>query len=659
MMQESLTNSPLLAGIAITLIHFLWQGVLVALVLKLLLTCISYKKSQIRYALTATAMLANLVLPLITFFIVYDIEYRQATDFVQALPLLDQSFYLERMQASNWYIEWFEYLPSITIFWLGIVIILSVKLLVELYNVNKLPLQGTTAADAALINRFENLSTKIGLSKKVTLLLSHKIDVPMAIGWLKPVVLIPFSMLSGLTPQQLDMLLLHELAHIRRNDYLVNFLQTLVETLLFFHPMVRWVSKQMRNEREYCSDDIAVHHGGNALAYAHTLADTASLCHKHRQHAIPSMAMAASGGDLKQRVVRLLDNQPHCTQTTDSGKWLASFTILLIIVFSFSKYSLTLPVIDLQSGTISLNHSPVELNKSSVTYAPLAFEKVNTNASLANQLIAINSTTEDVSNSPIKTRAISDNDDLISKTVKKNKTNMPTTALTTKPETSLKNTNTKYYDELPIVLNSSSKQNLKQSQRKPKRLSNNVTASTKSMSELAFERTDSKSKTTTFANPYSQQVASLLESPKAANTQLDVNPQARAPKVESIQLVQSAYRKIDSRNVNNFDNNFNSKINNKIEIQRKSSIAKLINSIEPRYPTSAKRKGIELEIMVEFSIDKYGFVKDIQFESKSKVNYFRNAIRTAMEKWRFLPAKENGVAVKSSMSKIFSFSLLK
>jgi TonB family protein len=150
-------------------------------------------------------------------------------------------------------------------------------------------------------------------------------------------------------------------------------------------------------------------------------------------------------------------------------------------------------------------------------------------------------------------------------------------------------------------------------------------------------------------------VASLLESPEAANTQLDVNPQARAPKIESIQLVQSTYRKIDSRNVNNFD----SKINSKIEIQRKSSIAKLINSIEPRYPTSAKRKGIELEIMVEFSIDKYGFVKDIQFESKSKVNYFRNAIRTAMEIWRFLPAKENGVAVKSSMSKIFSFSLLK
>ena len=88
--------------------------------------------------------------------------------------------------------------------------------------------------------------------------------------------------------------------------------------------------------------------------------------------------------------------------------------------------------------------------------------------------------------------------------------------------------------------------------------------------------------------------------------------------------------------------------------------AKLISSVEPKYPSSAKRKGIELEIMVKFNIDKNGLVKDLQFESKSrsKASYFRNTIRNAMEEWRFLPAKKNGQVVESKMSKIFSFSLL-
>ncbi len=655
-MQESLINSPLLAGIAITLIHFLWQGVLVALALKLLLSLISYQKSQIRYGLASVAMLANLLLPFITFFIVYDIEYRQATSFVNALPLLDQNFYLEQRQTNVWYLEWFEYLPSLSIAWLSIVILLSAKVLIELYNVNKLPLQGTINANHALQTRFEGLINKVGITKKVALLLSSKTNVPMAIGWLRPVVLIPISMVSGLTPQQLDMLLLHELAHIRRHDYFVNFLQTLVETLLFFHPAVRWVSKQMRNEREYCSDDIAVQHGGNALAYAHTLADTASLCQKHRHHAIPNMAMAASGGDLKQRVVRLLDNQPHCTQTTDSGKWLASFTILLTIIFGFSKYSLNLPIIDLQSGSISLNHSPIELNKSSVAYAPLALEQANTNSSLARQLIAINS--PGTAQEPLANeQATAVKNDLITQAETKQR---GASTVSSAPTTNIKQTIS--YDELPIVLNSTDEKNVTVQNEKLTKIptianEKTVTAS-KSISDLAFERTDSNnSNNSALDNPYSEQVASLFDEPRS--NPLGTTNTVQENLVDPARLNNDIYSE-NIRQVNeNLSSNYANNLNQNIVIPPKNTLAKLITSIEPRYPSSAKRKGIEIEIMVEFSIDKNGLVKDIQFESKSKVSYFRNAIRNAMEKWRFLPAEKNGVAVESNMSKIFSFSLLK
>jgi bla regulator protein BlaR1 len=649
MIEESLIHSPSLTALAITLIHFLWQGVLIAVVLKALLSLISYQKSQLRYALSSMAMLANLILPIITFFLVYDTDFRQITNFVHAQPLLDRNFNLEKTAANAWYMEWLEYFPLVAMVWFTLVATLALKLIIELYNVNKLPLQGCTAVGIALQKRFDVLLVKVGLSRKVALLLSNKTDIPMAIGWLKPVVLIPFSMLSGLTPQQLDMLLLHELAHIRRHDYLVNFLQTIVEILLFFHPAVNWVSKQMRNEREYCSDDVAVQHGGSSLAYARTLADTASLCEQHRHHTIPNMAMAASGGDLKQRVIRLLDQQQHCTKTADTSKWLASFTILLSIIFLLSKYSLTLPIIDLQSGGISLYDSVTVQNKNSITPTPEAFQQTNANTTLVSHLLAKEHTgirelaaQQKVAHSAQPINKKYKSNEIIAKN---------------RLDALGDNVNSSYYNELPFVpVNTNNKKNVAQHhaelQHETQINQQLDIANKKSISTLAFERTDSKY-VGAEANPYEQQINSLLNEP-----------------------ITSGDTPITPLNQNQFGNNDQQQTDNKFSNTRLSQsqlnksviehqsfktsrvTARLINSAELKYPASAKRKGIELEIMVEFNIDRNGLVKDIQFESKSKVNYFRNTIRNAMEKWRFLPAKENGHAVESTMSKIFSFSLL-
>jgi bla regulator protein BlaR1 len=649
MIEESLIHSPSLAALAITLIHFLWQGVLIAVVLKALLSLISYQKSQLRYALSSMAMLANLILPIITFLLVYDTDFRQVTNFVHAQPLLDQDFYLEKAAANAWYMEWLEYFPLVAMIWFTVVTTLALKLIIELYNVNKLPLQGCTAVDIALQKRFDVLLVKVGLSKKVALLLSNKTDIPMAIGWLKPVVLIPFSMLSGLTPQQLDMLLLHELAHIRRHDYLVNFLQTLVEILLFFHPAVNWVSKQMRNEREYCSDDVAVQYGGSSLAYAHTLADTASLCQQHRHHTIPNMAMAASGGDLKQRVVRLLDQQQHCTKTADTGKWLASFTILLGIIFLLSKYSLTLPIIDLQSGSISLYNSVTVQNKNSITSSPETLQQTNANTTLASRLLVRDLTSANELPAPKK---VANSAQSINKKQKTNEI-----VAKNKLDVLSDNSSSSYYNELPFVrVNPNNKKNVAQhhAELQHETQVNQLPgiASKKSISTLAFERTNSKY-VGAEANPYKQQVNSLLNEPI---TDRDTQITALNRSQFGTNYQQQTDNKIGSTRLS--QSQLNKSVIEHEAFKTRTVTARLINSAELKYPASAKRKGIELEIMVEFSIDRNGLVKDIQFESKSKVGYFRNTIRNALEKWRFLPAKENGRAVESTMSKIFSFSLL-
>src|SRR5213075_1678041 len=134
------------------------------------------------------------------------------------------------------------------------------------------------------------------LRRAVKLVESAAVEVPAVISWLRPVVLLPASTLTGLAPKQIEMVLAHELAHIRRHDFLVNILQAVVETLMFYHPAVWWMSRRLRIERENCCDDLAVAVCGDALQYARALTRLEEL------RGGPRIALAANGGSLLTRV---------------------------------------------------------------------------------------------------------------------------------------------------------------------------------------------------------------------------------------------------------------------------------------------------------------------------------------------------------------------
>ena len=118
----------------------------------------------------------------------------------------------------------------------------------------------------------QQIAKRLGVERAVRLLASANVDVPSVVGHFKPVILLPASLISGLTPDEIEAILAHELAHIRRHDYLINLIQTTFETLLFYHPAVWWISREIRRERENCCDDLAVQACGNRVAYARTLA---------------------------------------------------------------------------------------------------------------------------------------------------------------------------------------------------------------------------------------------------------------------------------------------------------------------------------------------------------------------------------------------------
>jgi hypothetical protein len=162
---------------------------------------------------------------------------------------------------------------------------------------------------------------------------STRAAVPMVVGWLRPVVLVPTAALTGLSTAQLRAVLAHELAHIKRHDAVVNLLQSVFESLFFFHPAVWWLSNRLRVEREFCCDDIAVATCGDPLTYAKALAALDDA-----RSARPAAVLAATGGSLMQRITRLLD----AGRTTRRARgWIAPMIMTITLTSVVSAMSLT------------------------------------------------------------------------------------------------------------------------------------------------------------------------------------------------------------------------------------------------------------------------------------------------------------------------------
>jgi HEAT repeat protein len=201
---------------------------------------------------------------------------------------------------------------------------LSVRLAHGWIAARRLRTHGTRATSASLHRMVERLATRLRVTRPVQLLESLIVEVPAVIGALRPVILVPASAITGLTPQQIEVLLAHELAHVRRYDYLVNVVQCVIETLLFYHPAVWWVSRRVRDEREHCCDDLVVQVCGDAHLYASALVSMERI-----RSATPRLALAATGGSLLHRVRRLL--LPAAARPEYFPRWAAGVAGVLAV----------------------------------------------------------------------------------------------------------------------------------------------------------------------------------------------------------------------------------------------------------------------------------------------------------------------------------------
>ncbi|MGA8744125.1 MAG: M56 family metallopeptidase [Terracidiphilus sp.] len=301
-------------AIAWTLIHFCWQAVFIAAAYRVVSIAIARRSSQTRYLVALSAILLMLGSAGVTF--AWELRSDAAiTSIADSASNLRATFVgdfprssapgLAAFQPTPERLTLASLLPWIDGFWLLGVFALSVRSLGGWWYLRRLRLASTVEAPAAIRAAFQRISQTLGLTRIVTLRLSQAIDSPMTMGTLRAIVLLPLSAVTSLGPDELEVVLAHELAHVRRADFFWNILQTIAETLFFFHPAIWWISARIRHERELCCDDLALQICPNPVVYAHALVHLEEQRSRHLR-----LAMALDGhqshATLLTRIARIL-----------------------------------------------------------------------------------------------------------------------------------------------------------------------------------------------------------------------------------------------------------------------------------------------------------------------------------------------------------------
>jgi uncharacterized protein (TIGR03435 family) len=314
-----LSTQPMVGRLGWALVHFLWEGALIACVYLIARTFVRRESGRIRYGLSCVALAAMILAPV-------------ATLIVERTPSPAPAAAITTGPLAGWPSPQpgtipFESLPTsepgpsasdvmtwLVLIWLLGSFVLSVRLIGGCIVAARIRSQPAAAPPPEWRTALDSLLARTRVSFPVKLLVSGLVEAPAVVGWLKPAILLPASSVTGLAPEQIEAILAHELAHIRRHDYLVKVLQRAVETLLFYHPAVWWLSSQVDAERETCCDDFAVALTGDTLTYVSALATLES---RRAEHLVP--LLAANGGSLRSRIARLLGQSSASAGSSVTG----------------------------------------------------------------------------------------------------------------------------------------------------------------------------------------------------------------------------------------------------------------------------------------------------------------------------------------------------
>jgi TonB family protein len=377
-MTEVLAGSPLVRAVGLALVQFLWQGALIGACTALILMALRRSTAQARYVVACLGLALMLVAPIVTAtgylretptaagISQVALQAPPATTHLAVQPSGAGPMSASETRAMGQFRERIErWLPLVVMTWVAGVLVLALHLFrgwVRLWRIRRgaTPLRGNGWPEAARL-----VAARLGLTRSVQLAGSAMVEVPAVIGWLRPIILLPASALAGLSPVELEAILAHELAHVRRGDYFVNVIQCVVEVLLFYHPAVWWVSGQIRREREHCCDDIAASLSPDRVTYARALASLEEL-----RGEAPRLAMAASGSDLLNRIRRLVE-----PGSASGPRWSGGFmmgVVLTVLLFAATGQIRSMPAGHDQSTASIAEAIAAPLDRVAEVPAPVA-----------------------------------------------------------------------------------------------------------------------------------------------------------------------------------------------------------------------------------------------------------------------------------------------
>ena len=349
--------------LAWTLLHFLWQGVMIGCLLGLLLLLApredDARRSNFRYAAAMLALLLVVLVPCLTFIWQWFghpaiSSYSDVASQYTILAGVDAAMHwqmpslLQRWLLACWAagVSWY-----------------ATKMLLAWLSLQYLQRTQVHATPQWVAQQVDALMAQMSITRQVRIIISGVIQTPMTAGWLRPVIILPVNLLTGMQIDQLRLLLAHELAHIQRHDYAVNMLQNLVRILLFYHPTVHWLCRILDEERELCCDHKAIACSESKLQYAKAL-----ISLQEQPHPLPALAAASRcRHSLLRRIQRIL-GQPSTAFTDDMRQrpllslvsMLVSVTVLLAGFGGVESSTAALRAVPEQQHTSSENPAIVQ-----------------------------------------------------------------------------------------------------------------------------------------------------------------------------------------------------------------------------------------------------------------------------------------------------------
>ncbi|HOX70924.1 MAG TPA: M56 family metallopeptidase [Dokdonella sp.] len=310
-----------------SLVHFVWQGLVIGAAFALVRALLPRENSAARYASGLIALGLLALSPLLTLWVLWP-ESVAATSALQ-VPLADGQSLVSGFGAIEPASQWSDLLPWLVLLWIAGVILMTGRAVHQWRALDRIATR-LAYRHAEIEELLIAVGSRFGGMAGARVLVSAFIDTPTLIGWFKPVILLPAAVVIGFPRQQLELILAHELGHLRRYDHLVNLAQAIVETLLFYHPVVHWISREVRHEREVCCDNLVLRMtDSEPREYARTLAALEDV-----RQLTPQLAVAASGGMLLDRVRRIVGSKTQLQPNRRSHRaaWLVAAASITLVV---------------------------------------------------------------------------------------------------------------------------------------------------------------------------------------------------------------------------------------------------------------------------------------------------------------------------------------